>query len=236
MARARTRRGYQFESFAFTLSAPILEQIHAANNRSKSPRVKPYAMVGSGKLTSAIWKTGDEASGWRYRFNLFRMSANGRVEQRFRPADASTRSRVRAELGLDAVGVARAEAYVENAIAANAVVMFSLEWCEFCWAVRKLLARMGIAFESVDLDSAALQQRDLGTQIRAVLKARTGAPTIPQIWIAGTHVGGATDLFEAMRDGRMQRLLADAGVAVAPDLDIDPTQFLPKWLHPRKAA
>jgi hypothetical protein len=34
----------------------------------------------------------------------------------------------------------------------------------------------------------------------------------------------------------MQRLLAEAGVTLAPDLDIDPTQFLPKWLHPRKAA
>ena len=131
---------------------------------------------------------------------------------------------------------AGAEAYVAQVIADNAVVMFSLEWCEFCWAVRKLLGRLDIAFESVDLDSVALQQHDLGTQIRAVLKARTGSPTIPQIWIAGTHIGGATDLFEAMRDGRMQRLLAEAGVTLAPDLDIDPTQFLPKWLHPRKAA
>ena len=60
---------------------------HRTNNRRKSRRVKPYAMVGSGTLTSAIWKTGDETSGWRYRFNLFRMLANGRVEQRFHPAD-----------------------------------------------------------------------------------------------------------------------------------------------------
>ena len=95
------------------------------------------------------------------------------------------------------VGAGGAESYVDQVIADNAVVMFSLEWCEFCWAVRKLLARMDIAFESVDLDSVALQQRDLGTQIRAVLKARTGSPTIPQVWIAGTHVGGATDLFES---------------------------------------
>ena len=121
-------------------------------------------------------------------------------------------------------------------IADQAVVMFALEWCEFCWAVRKLFARLGIAFESVDLDSVALQQDDLGTKIRAVLKARTGSPTIPQIWIGGTHVGGATDLFEAMRDGRMQRLLADAGIAYDRDADIDPTSSCPKWLHPRKAA
>ena len=131
---------------------------------------------------------------------------------------------------------ADADAYVSQVIADNAVVMFSLEWCEFCWAVRKLLGRIGIAFRSVDLDSVALQKGDLGTQVRAVLKARTGAPTIPQIWIGGTHVGGATDLFEAMRDGRMQRLLAKAGVSVGSEADIDPTQFLPKWLHPRQAA
>ena len=131
---------------------------------------------------------------------------------------------------------AEAAAAVEAAIAGQAVVMFALEWCEFCWAVRKLLARLGIAFASVDLDAVALQPGDMGTRMRAVLKARTGAPTIPQIWIGGTHVGGATDLFEAMREGRMQRLLAAAGVTFDRDADVDPAAFLPKWLHPRKAA
>ena len=131
---------------------------------------------------------------------------------------------------------ADAAAAVDAAIAGHAVVMFALEWCEFCWAVRKLLARLGIAFASVDLDAVALQPGDMGTRMRAVLKARTGAPTIPQIWIGGAHVGGATDLFEAMREGRMQRLLDAAGVAFDREADVDPAVFLPKWLHPRKAA
>jgi len=132
---------------------------------------------------------------------------------------------------------AEAAAFVADAIAGNAVVMFALEWCEFCWAVRKLFARLGVAFASVDLDSVALQKDDLGTRIRPVLKARTGSPTIPQIWIAGSHVGGATDLFQAMRDGRMARLLESAGIVLAADAgEIDPAQFLPKWLHPRQAA
>jgi hypothetical protein len=48
---------------------------------------KPYAMVGAGRLISTIWKTGDEQTGWHYRFNLFRMSSRGRVGQRFSPAD-----------------------------------------------------------------------------------------------------------------------------------------------------
>jgi cysteine synthase A len=129
-----------------------------------------------------------------------------------------------------------ADAFVSQAIRDHAVVMFALEWCEFCWAVRKLLARLGVAFKSVDIDSVAFQHDDLGTRIRAALKARTGIPTIPQIWIGGTHVGGAQDLFDAMRSGRLQQLLRQAGIETDLGADIDADGFLPQWLHPRQAA
>jgi hypothetical protein len=49
---------------------------------------KPMGMVGAGRLTSMIWKHGNQQSGWRYRFNLFRTATGGgRVSQLFRPAD-----------------------------------------------------------------------------------------------------------------------------------------------------
>jgi len=133
---------------------------------------------------------------------------------------------------------AEAEAYAERAIGGEPVVMFALEWCEFCWSVRKLFAHLGIPLHSVDLDSVALQAGDMGTRLRPVLQRRTGAPTIPQIWIAGTHIGGATDLFDAWRDGRAQQLLRAAGVPfdAAVAAAVDPTAFLPRWLHPRAAA
>ena len=115
--------------------------------------------------------------------------------------------------------------------------MFALEWCEFCWAVRKLFARLGIAYKSVDIDSVAFQQGDMGTKIRAVLKERTGSPTIPQIYIGGTHVGGCIDLFDAMRAGRMQQAARRCRCrrTTAAPTSI-PTSLLPKWLHPRKTA
>ena len=47
----------------------------------------PYCMLGAGKLASTVWKTGDEASGWRYRFNVFRLSSSGRVSQSLRAED-----------------------------------------------------------------------------------------------------------------------------------------------------
>ena len=131
---------------------------------------------------------------------------------------------------------ANALAYVDAAIADNAVVMFALEWCEFCWAVRKLFARLRIACFSVDLDSVAFQADDMGTRLRAALRQRTGAPTIPQIWIHGTPIGGAVDLFDAVRSGRVQQLLAAAGVEFDAGVRVDPYEFLPRWLHPRRTA
>jgi len=45
-------------------------------------------LVGAGPLTSAIWKLGDEESGWRYRFNVVRQSTpNGCVTDLFQPMD-----------------------------------------------------------------------------------------------------------------------------------------------------
>jgi cysteine synthase A len=129
-----------------------------------------------------------------------------------------------------------ADAFALQLIRDEPVVMFALEWCEFCWAVRKLFARLGIACCSVDLDSVALQAGDLGTRLRPALRRRAGAPTIPQIWIGGTHIGGATDLFDAWRQGRAQALLTAAGVAFDARADIDPDTFLPQWLHPRATA
>jgi cysteine synthase A len=131
---------------------------------------------------------------------------------------------------------AAAERFVDDIVRDEPVVLFALEWCEFCWSVRKLFARLGIAYRAVDLDSVEYQPDDRGGKIRAVLAGRTGAKTIPQIFIGGTHVGGATDLFDAWRSGAARDLLAKRAVAFDAGADIDPYSLLPKWLQPRKSA
>jgi len=76
----------------------------------------------------------------------------------------------------------------------------------------------------------------LGVRMRAVLRRRSGSPTLPQVWVAGRHVGGCTDLFDAMRAGTLQQRLEVAGVAFDRAVELDPYSLLPKWMHPRKAA
>ena len=61
----------------------------------------------------------------------------------------------------------------------------------------------------------------------------TGLKTIPQIYIGGQHIGGATELFDACKDGSMQKLLEENAVSYNKDVGIDPYSFLPGWLHSR---
>jgi cysteine synthase len=115
----------------------------------------------------------------------------------------------------------------------NPVVLFALEWCEFCWSVRKMFAEYEIPYRSIDLDSIEYQQDNKGGKIRAALLERTGLKTIPQIYIGGEHVGGATELFDACRDGSMAKLLDGSNVTWNNAVDRDPYSFLPGWLHSR---
>ena len=89
------------------------------------------------------------------------------------------------------------------------VVMFSHEWCEFCWSVRKMFAKYEVPYRSIDLDSVEYQQDNKGGEIRKALRERTTSKTIPQIFIGGQYIGGATELFDAARDGTMQELLKE---------------------------
>jgi cysteine synthase A len=113
------------------------------------------------------------------------------------------------------------------------VVMFSLEWCEFCWSVRRMFAAYKIPYRSVDLDSVEYQKDDRGGKIRAALTARTSVSTIPQVFVGGEFVGGCTELLDAQKEGRLQKLLAKSGVEYDKSVDIDPYSCLPTWLHPR---
>lgn len=118
--------------------------------------------------------------------------------------------------------------------AGQPVVLFALEWCEFCWSVRKMFAKYEIPYWSIDLDSVEYQQDNKGGEIRAALREQTSSKTIPQIYIGGQHIGGATELFDACKDGAMQRLLEANSVRFDREEQTDPYSFLPGWLHQRQ--
>ncbi|MEH6579803.1 MAG: pyridoxal-phosphate dependent enzyme [Amphritea sp.] len=159
--------------------------------------------------------------------DISRSTANYRFDVQPQAPAAATSS---------AVGdLAAARAFVDQVLkdAEQPVTMFALEWCEFCWSIRKMFDRCGIAYRSVDLDSVAYQQDNKGAAIRAVLKDQTGCETIPQIFIGGTFIGGCTETFDAFRCGLLQQKLSDCGVDHKEQEGFDPYSLLPKWLQPR---
>ena len=113
------------------------------------------------------------------------------------------------------------------------IVMFSLEWCEFCWSVRKMMTACDIPFTTVDLDSVAYQKDDRGGKILEVLKQRNDWPTIPQIYVGDEFVGGATDLFDIGKAGDLEEKLQAQNIPYNDTIKQDPYGFLPDWLHPR---
>ena len=128
-----------------------------------------------------------------------------------------------------------AKAFVSKVLAdtERPVVMFALEWCEFCWSVRKLFARLEIPYQSIDLDSVAYQEGDRGGKIRAVLVDLTSEPTIPQIFVGAKHIGGCTEVFDAYNEGELQKLLEANAVEFDAQASFDAYELMPAWLHPR---
>jgi cysteine synthase A len=113
------------------------------------------------------------------------------------------------------------------------VVLFAFEWCEFCWSIRKLFAECGIPYRSIDLDSTEFQDNDWGGQVRGALNARFDVKTIPQVFVGGKLIGGATETFEAFKSGEFQKLLGQNRVGFNQGVSLDPYSLLPSWLHPR---
>jgi cysteine synthase A len=116
------------------------------------------------------------------------------------------------------------------------LVMFALEWCEFCWSAKKAFAEYGIEFRGVDLDSVAYQEANRGGRMREVLRHRTGSQTLPQIFVGGEFVGGATEVFDRLKTGELGPLLQRHGIGFDTTVRTDPYSFLPRWLHSRQAA
>lgn len=133
----------------------------------------------------------------------------------------------------EAAATEEARVFVKSAIENSQppVVLFALEWCEFCWAVRKLFKRCNIEYRAVDIDSVAFQGENLGGKIRAALTERTGVTTIPQLFVGGVLVGGASEAFAAYASGELQKLLDASGVSHEDAVGDALYSLMPGWVQ-----
>jgi cysteine synthase A len=153
---------------------------------------------------------------------------------RFDTGPIQTAPAVAKPLVLDPAAVAQVETMISDPD--QSVVIFALEWCEFAWGVKRLLTTLGVPFRAVHLDGPEFEDPRWATKVRRAMSDRAGAVTIPQIFIGGRHLGGATETFDACNDGSLRTLLADEGIEVDTESLGNAYVFLPKWIHPRGPA
>ena len=124
-----------------------------------------------------------------------------------------------------------ARAFVRGVIddPSEPVVLFGFEWCEFCWSVRRLFSDANIPFRSIDVDSAEFRENDRGGDILRALFDHTKMRTVPQVFVGGTLVGGATEVLIASREGDLAERLAELPDPIVPKGTKEPLDYLPSW-------
>ena len=110
---------------------------------------------------------------------------------------------------------ADALAEVRQTAAENPVLMYVLEWCEFCWSVRKMFEDAGIPYTAIELDSVEYQKDNHGARLRSALLEICGTHTIPQVFVGGEHIGGATETFDAYNAGKLAKMLEAQQIKMA---------------------
>lgn len=81
------------------------------------------------------------------------------------------------------------------------VEIYTKDYCSYCHAAKALLRRKGVAFEETDIGWSP-DHRD------EMIRRAGGRRTVPQIFIAGSHVGGSDELHALDHAGRLDQMLA----------------------------
>ncbi|WP_428536698.1 glutaredoxin 3 [Rhodopila sp.] len=80
------------------------------------------------------------------------------------------------------------------------VQIYTQPWCPFCERAMHMLSTKGVAFREIDAPH--------GSAARAEARQRSGGRTsVPQIFIAGEHIGGCDDMVALDRAGTLNTLL-----------------------------
>lgn len=128
----------------------------------------------------------------------------------------------------------QATEWVKNKVGSSKVVVFSLEYCEFCWTLTSFLDALGVSYDKIDIDNFMYAKDNVGNQYRAALCEWTQCATFPQFFVLGEFVGGAVDACMMWKKGKLQKLFKKANVKSADgkfnNYSGDPFEFLPKWM------
>ena len=90
-------------------------------------------------------------------------------------------------------------------MASPEVVIYTTMFCPYCHSAKALLERKNVAYQEIKVDGDRAARR-------AMSERSGGSTSVPQIFIAGRHVGGCDDLYALETSGELEaRLRETAG-------------------------
>ena len=123
-----------------------------------------------------------------------------------------------------------ATSFVLSTVKEHKIVIWSLEYCEFCWTIVKFFDTIGVPYHKIDIDAFYLAKDNQGNKYRSALQAHTDCVTFPQFFVAGKFHGGAADACLKWKKNELQGIFKAADVVPANEYAGDPFEFLPKWM------
>ena len=91
---------------------------------------------------------------------------------------------------------------IQETVASAPVVIYSKSWCPYCAQSKALFDSMSQPYTAIELD-----EREDGDAIQATLLQITGQRTVPNVFVAGQHIGGNDDTQQAAQSGKLAALL-----------------------------
>ena len=81
------------------------------------------------------------------------------------------------------------------------VEIYTKTTCPYCVRAKRLLDAKGVQYKEISVDFG-------GSERQEMLARANGRTTVPQIFIAGRHIGGCDDLMSLQYDGKLDEVLA----------------------------
>lgn len=89
------------------------------------------------------------------------------------------------------------------------VEIYTKNWCSYSRRAKQLLDRKQVSYVEYDVTD--------DTELEALMRARAGRHTVPQIFVDDVHIGGFDDLAALDADGGLDPMLE--GLRQGPGLD-----------------
>ena len=74
-------------------------------------------------------------------------------------------------------------------------MVFSKSYCPFCSEAKSILEKAEVPFSVIELDKVAN-----GPSLQSDLQSLSGQSTVPNIFVAGQHIGGLSDLKDRVQE------------------------------------